>query len=212
MMQFFVRFNPYGESGLDGVQAQRRDPDAFAPIKGPDEHWGQDRALMKQGHWTGFSQLVAEDFATQVSQGAIADREKEYLSSSDQFVIRVRRGLLKAVKEFMDGKTPSCAPAGGSTSARSCRARLPFRRQNHGARSRFQSRWKMPDTPLIAPPIREWTRIIEAARVVDGSPYGAKVGETSVGIFEVDGEHYAVGNVCTHICIADQRLSGGLLG
>lgn len=113
MMQFFVRFNPYGEAGLDGARAQRGDPDAFAPIGGPEDHWGQDRELMKQGHWTGFSQLVAEDFATQVSQGALADRTKEYLSSSDQFVIRVRRGLLKAVKEFQEGKVPSCAPAGG---------------------------------------------------------------------------------------------------
>jgi hypothetical protein len=68
---------------------------------------------MKQGHWTGFAQLVAEDFATQVSQGALANREKEYLSSSDQFVIRVRRGLLQAVREFQAGKVPACSPAGG---------------------------------------------------------------------------------------------------
>jgi phenylpropionate dioxygenase-like ring-hydroxylating dioxygenase large terminal subunit len=113
MMQFFVRFNPYTEAGLDGAGAQVGDPDAFAPIGSADEHWGQDRELMKKGHWTGFRQLVAEDFATQVSQGPIADREKEYLSSSDQFVIRVRRGLLRAVREFQEGKVPSCAPGGG---------------------------------------------------------------------------------------------------
>ena len=113
MMQFFVRFNPYQQAGLDGARSQLRDPDNFAPIGDADDHWGQDRAAMKAGHWSGFSQLVAEDFATQVSQGALADREKEYLSSSDQFVIRVRRGLLQAVKEFMDGKVPSCAPDSG---------------------------------------------------------------------------------------------------
>jgi phenylpropionate dioxygenase-like ring-hydroxylating dioxygenase large terminal subunit len=113
MMQFFVRFNPYQTAGLDGSRSQLQDPDNFAPIGDADNHWGQDREEMKNGHWTGFRQLVAEDFATQVSQGALANREKEYLSSSDQFVIRVRRGLLKAVKEFMDGKTPTCAPGGG---------------------------------------------------------------------------------------------------
>jgi phenylpropionate dioxygenase-like ring-hydroxylating dioxygenase large terminal subunit len=114
MMQFFVRFNPYQSVNQDHSQEdQVGDPDNFAPIKGPDEYWGQDRELMKQGHWTGFKQLVAEDFATQVSQGAIADREKEYLSSSDQFVIRVRRGLLQAVREFQAGKVPTCAPGGG---------------------------------------------------------------------------------------------------
>jgi phenylpropionate dioxygenase-like ring-hydroxylating dioxygenase large terminal subunit len=115
MMQFFVRFNPYQPANLETSQsAQIGDPDNFAPIKGADEHWGQDRELMKKGHWTGFSQLVAEDFATQASQGALADRSKEYLSSSDQFVIRVRRGLLQAVREFMAGKKPSCAPGGGT--------------------------------------------------------------------------------------------------
>jgi hypothetical protein len=114
MMQFFVRFNQYQSVNQDHSQEdQVGDPDNFAPIKGPDEYWGQDRELMKQGHWTGFKQLVAEDFATQVSQGAIADREKEYLSSSDQFVIRVRRGLLQAVREFQAGKVPTCAPGGG---------------------------------------------------------------------------------------------------
>jgi phenylpropionate dioxygenase-like ring-hydroxylating dioxygenase large terminal subunit len=113
MMQFFVRFNPYKTSGQDGARSQVRDPDHFAPIGTAENHWGQDRELMKTGHWTGFQQLVAEDFATQVSQGPLANREKEYLSSGDQFVIRVRRGLLKAVKEFMDGKVPSCAPSAG---------------------------------------------------------------------------------------------------
>ncbi|MET3472292.1 phenylpropionate dioxygenase-like ring-hydroxylating dioxygenase large terminal subunit [Novosphingobium sp. 1529] len=114
MMQFFIRFNPYKPVNADHSQEdQVGDPDAFAPIGTADEHWGQDRELMKQGHWTGFRQLVAEDFATQVSQGAIADREKEYLSSSDQFVIRVRRGLLQAVREFQAGKVPACAPGGG---------------------------------------------------------------------------------------------------
>jgi len=57
--------------------------------------------------------LVAEDFATQVSQGAIADRSKEYLSASDQFVVRVRRGLLDALDQFMRGDVPICAPKSG---------------------------------------------------------------------------------------------------
>jgi phthalate 4,5-dioxygenase oxygenase subunit len=114
MMQFFVRFNPYQDANLDGSQeAQVGDPDAFAPIKGPEEHWGQDRELMREGHWTGFHQLVAEDFATQASQGAIADRSQEYLSSSDQFVVRVRRDLLKAVRQYVAGQAPTCAPSSG---------------------------------------------------------------------------------------------------
>ncbi|MGQ0280362.1 Rieske 2Fe-2S domain-containing protein [Sphingopyxis sp. Q841] len=112
MMQFFVRFNPYTSAGLDGATKPDSNPDAFAPIGTAEDHWGQDRALMKEGHWTGFRHLVAEDFATQVSQGALVDRKKEYLSSSDQFVIRVRRGLLRAVREFIDGGRPRCAPGG----------------------------------------------------------------------------------------------------
>lgn len=80
------------------------------PPKGPDENWGQDRALMKRGHFTGFPQhIFTEDFAVIESMGPIQNRVREFLSSGDGAIVQVRRCLFAAVKEFMDGKTPSLA-------------------------------------------------------------------------------------------------------
>jgi phthalate 4,5-dioxygenase oxygenase subunit len=44
-----------------------------------------------------------------LSQGPIYDRTNEQLCSADGAVIRVRQLLLKAAKEFMEGKTPTLA-------------------------------------------------------------------------------------------------------
>jgi phenylpropionate dioxygenase-like ring-hydroxylating dioxygenase large terminal subunit len=74
-----------------------------------DNLWGQDRALMKAGHATGFRQLVMEDFVVELSMGAIVDRTKENLSSSDQAVVRARRLMLQAVREWSEGRKHSSA-------------------------------------------------------------------------------------------------------
>ena len=74
-----------------------------------DNAWGQDRELMRTGHATGFRQLVMEDFVVELSMGAIVDRTKENLSSSDQAVVRARRLMLQAVKDWQAGKQPQSA-------------------------------------------------------------------------------------------------------
>lgn len=76
---------------------------------GPDNMWGQDRALMKQGHASGFRELVMEDFVVELSMGPIVDRSKEHLSASDQAVVRARRLLLQAARDFQAGKRPATA-------------------------------------------------------------------------------------------------------
>lgn len=88
------------------------DPGNFPPgvPGGPEDNWGQNRALMKRGHFTGFPQhLTTEDFAVVVSQGPIVDRSKEFLNPGDAGVVRLRRLLLKALREFMDGEVPTMA-------------------------------------------------------------------------------------------------------
>jgi nitrite reductase/ring-hydroxylating ferredoxin subunit len=76
----------------------------YQPRYGPDKVWGQDREMMKQGHFTGLSYLAFEDFVVQESQGAIVDRSKEHLGSSDTAVIRVRRLLLDLTRDLQEGK------------------------------------------------------------------------------------------------------------
>ena len=84
------------------------DPDDFyEPRFGPEEYWGQNRELMKQGHFSGFPSIPFEDFAVQESQGVFADRSKEHLGVSDIGVIRMRRTLLDMARDFEQGKLPS---------------------------------------------------------------------------------------------------------
>ena len=76
----------------------------------PENNWGQDREAMRRGHFTGFPQsLGTEDFAVIESMGPIVDRSKEFLGAGDGAVVQVRRSLLNAVREFMDGKKPAVA-------------------------------------------------------------------------------------------------------
>lgn len=108
---WFVHFNPGRELGMTNMSAS---PDVwnFPPLPpgGPDDNWGQNRDLMKRGHATGFPQhLGTEDFAMFLSQGAMYDRSEEQLCSADGAVLRVRAALLKSVREFQAGKTPTLA-------------------------------------------------------------------------------------------------------
>lgn len=78
-------------------------------IQSADSVWGQDRRLMKHGNYTGFNEIVIEDFVMQVSMGPIVDRTAEYLCPADQAIVRVRRGLVQAVKAFERGEVPVSA-------------------------------------------------------------------------------------------------------
>jgi phthalate 4,5-dioxygenase oxygenase subunit len=108
---WFVHFNPHRALGMTIMSAS---PDVwnFPPLPpGPaSENWGQNRDLMKRGHKTGFPQhLGTEDFAMFISQGPVTDRTTEQLCSADGAVVRVRMLLLKAAREFMEGKPPTLA-------------------------------------------------------------------------------------------------------
>jgi phenylpropionate dioxygenase-like ring-hydroxylating dioxygenase large terminal subunit len=88
------------------------DPDSWPPLPPgpPEDNWGQDRQAMKEGHFTGFTQMLGtEDFAVMVSMGPIADHSKEYLGAGDGAILAVRRCLLKAVREFMGKSVPTLA-------------------------------------------------------------------------------------------------------
>ncbi|MFM9887801.1 MAG: Rieske 2Fe-2S domain-containing protein [Burkholderiales bacterium] len=75
---------------------------------GPENNWGQDRELMRRGHFTGFPQhLTTEDLVIITSQKPIVDRTREFLNSGDGALIRLRRQLLDAVEAFVTGTTVS---------------------------------------------------------------------------------------------------------
>jgi hypothetical protein len=58
--------------------------------------------------------------AVQESQGRIMDRTREHLGSSDLFVTRTRRFLMKAARTHQAAGEAPCAP--GKTSLRDIRA------------------------------------------------------------------------------------------
>ncbi len=84
------------------------DPDDYAGLRGDrSDRWGQDRELMKAGHWTGYGRtLLEEDVAVQASMGPIVDRSKEHLSASDVAVAEARRALLEALDAVQAGGVP----------------------------------------------------------------------------------------------------------
>jgi phthalate 4,5-dioxygenase oxygenase subunit len=102
--------NPIDAESYDavaGIGTLGPDPDdIYFPRGTADQVWGQNRELMKQGNFSGFTAIPIEDFAVQESQGVFADRSKEHLGASDVAVIRMRRILLDMAKDYQDGKTP----------------------------------------------------------------------------------------------------------
>src|SRR5262249_54437174 len=92
------------------MQARDYEPDPadYTRLAGDaSTRWGQDRALMDAGHFTGFGRsLLEEDVAVQTSMGPIVDRSKEHLSSGDVAVASARRMLLDALAAADSGALP----------------------------------------------------------------------------------------------------------
>lgn len=108
---WFVHYNPQRPLGMTIMSAS---PDVwnFPPLPPGEakDNWGQNRDIMKRGHFSGFPQhLGTEDFAMFISQGPVYDRSDEQLCSADGAVIRVRQLLIKAAREFAEGKAPTLA-------------------------------------------------------------------------------------------------------
>jgi phenylpropionate dioxygenase-like ring-hydroxylating dioxygenase large terminal subunit len=111
---FFGTIGPTPHSAVPLDQIKMQDPDYapdpadYAGLRGDRWNaWGQDRALMREGHFTGFGRsLLEEDVAIQTSMGPILDRTKEHLSSSDVAVAQLRRMLLDALAAAHTGALP----------------------------------------------------------------------------------------------------------
>jgi phenylpropionate dioxygenase-like ring-hydroxylating dioxygenase large terminal subunit len=98
-----------------------RDPRDYAALRGDrSTRWGQDRELMRAGHFTGFGRtLLEEDVVVQTSMGPILDRSGENLSASDVAVSRARRILLDALNAAAAGALPPGSARGSE------RVRMP---------------------------------------------------------------------------------------
>jgi phthalate 4,5-dioxygenase len=72
-----------------------------------ENNWQQDRAAMRRGEsHTGLVGVNREDVVVQESMGPLLDRSKEHLGVSDSAIIRFRRMMIDAVRNFENGAPP----------------------------------------------------------------------------------------------------------
>ena len=91
----------------------------YLPVQNMDNDYRINRQVQKTENFTGIEGIPNQDAAVQESMGRIVDRSKEHLGSSDTAVIAFRKLLLKLVKEFEEGKSPSAAYNGECYKVRS---------------------------------------------------------------------------------------------
>jgi hypothetical protein len=108
--QFILQFNPDRPLTTREIDAlwsgASPDHDDFsAGMPRAADNWGQDRAAMAGGHFSGLTrlQVFCEDFAILESMGPISPRHKEHLTRSDASVILFRQQLLRAMLAFAAG-------------------------------------------------------------------------------------------------------------
>lgn len=90
-----ARFLP-NPAGADDAEIQRR----------IDMLIKQDSQIPRDNPWVSGSVVFAQDMVAMDSQGAISDRTKETLATSDRGVVRLRRGYWDALKAIEAGKEP----------------------------------------------------------------------------------------------------------
>ena len=77
-----------------------------------------DRERQATETFTGIESLQAQDLAAQEGMGSIVDRTEEHLGSSDSAIIRVRRALIRAARDLMEGTEPPQAASPASQKLR----------------------------------------------------------------------------------------------
>lgn len=101
-------------------------PGTYLPIENASNDYLIDRAAQKMSTYTGIKSIPAQDFAVQSDMGGpIMDRSQEHLVSSDQAIIRVRKRLLDAARELLEGNEPVEAKNGQAYRVRSLDIVLP---------------------------------------------------------------------------------------
>jgi phenylpropionate dioxygenase-like ring-hydroxylating dioxygenase large terminal subunit len=71
-----------------------------------DNWWLQDREDMKLRSMSGIDGIVTQDHAVNESQGPIVNRSKEHLGASDAAIVGMRRLLLRAARDVVQGIEP----------------------------------------------------------------------------------------------------------
>jgi hypothetical protein len=82
-------------------------PGTYKLIQNRSNDWLIDREVQRKVNYTGIIGTNTQDMAIQETMGAVYDRTKEHLGTSDSAVIATRRLLLQAVRDVAAGKAPA---------------------------------------------------------------------------------------------------------
>lgn len=92
--------------GGEGIYAELI-PGTFRTVANKDNDYLMDRAAQKTGrYYSGIKGIAMQDASLQESMGAIVDRSRERLVSTDIAIVQARRRLMAAVKEVENGGAP----------------------------------------------------------------------------------------------------------
>ena len=80
--------------------------DIWIPARLPGSDYLIDREMQKYDNYTGIASGREQDMAMTDTMGAIADRTKEHLGTSDTAIIAARRILLKMARDLQEGTEP----------------------------------------------------------------------------------------------------------
>ncbi len=91
----------------------------YAPLKGRHNQWGFDPAEQAMRTYLGMGEedINLHDQWAVESMGAIQDRTKEHLGTTDKVIMANRRTLLKAIATVQEGGRPPMALAAGEAAA-----------------------------------------------------------------------------------------------
>ncbi len=81
-------------------------PGTFIPKANRSNDYMIDREQQKNSSFTGIAGVNTQDFALQECMGAIVDRSKEFLGTTDRAIVAMRRLLLEATRDVEAGSQP----------------------------------------------------------------------------------------------------------
>ncbi len=90
-----------------------KEPRTLRATINKDNDYMIDREMQRTVNFTGIANGSVQDAGIQESMGAICDRTKEHLGTSDSAIINLRRIYLRGAREIMEGSEPF-VPSQGS--------------------------------------------------------------------------------------------------
>ena len=126
-------------------------PGTFISKENKDNNYLVDRIAQKNISFTGIKSFPIQDQAVVEDQwGAIVRRDLEHLVSADELIIQVRRRLMKAATELMEGQEPAAPHNPAAFRVHGARVTMPSDVPIEEAIEHARSRMATINAPLTA--------------------------------------------------------------